>query len=433
MLSVSRKNRMMAAAKHTSCLLVLVLFCLTSIQPAVSALTPAQKDVFDSGIYYFDVEDISPVAGGCTIGAATGSIDRFLQVLAFQESGGNPRAQAGTSSASGKYQYITSTWRSSAGTYYRPALDYSRALFAPEAVQDAVAYIEYTVKFKTFENDIFKLAISHFLPEANTNPRLLDIVPSGNVLTPRQYADRLLGNIDKGIGSDIPLSYREAPEFETWLARVGGENDATGSSISTCGTTANTALAVQQCIENMALQEHPSRANYFRMPDAPNGEYDIYSSQARRYGSRALVCTLYTVALAYQQARNGDSRLRIGDLNAAGHKSHYRGIAVDLSGFGEIQSASHIASWKGTYSKEATIQLAQMFINTGILRNIWWCGPGSIDQGITSSDEALQEIRSYAGLGTSKKIEGNIKCISGHHDHFHVDISVDFELPRWTP
>lgn len=201
--------------------------CLLLLFPAsASALTSAQKKVLNSGVYYFNTE-VSSVCNN--IGIVNGSVDRFLQVLAFQESGGNPLAESGASSASGKYQYIDSTWRARE-SLYGPSGAYSRAKLAPEAVQDAVAYIEYTQKFKNMGNDLFKLAVSHFLPAALTDESKLDIIPGGNKITPRQYADKLISNIGTGIGKDIPLLYFQAPEFQTWLSKIGGEAPSVNSS-----------------------------------------------------------------------------------------------------------------------------------------------------------------------------------------------------------
>ena len=210
---------------------------------SVAALTPEQKAIINSGIPRFNIEEYSICSGGA--GIVNGSIDRFLQVLAFQESTGSPTAEAGGgSTASGKYQYVNGTWRSSATTYYGPANAYPRARDAPEAVQDAVAYLEYTKKFKDLNNDIFRLAISHFLPAALTNESLLDVVPGGNVITPRQYADKLVANMGTDIGNNIALHYTEAPEFQTWLARVGGaaaqvNSGATGNAGATGSTCAD--------------------------------------------------------------------------------------------------------------------------------------------------------------------------------------------------
>lgn len=159
------------------------------------------------------------VCGGTASGGDT--LTRFLQALAKQESGGNIDAVSGTG-AKGKYQYIDSTWRSHADKYYPPAAKYSNALDAPEEIQDALAYIEYSAKFKSFNGDLFKLAISHFYPAANNNPSLLDIVPPGNVVTPRQYAQQFIQKVNSGAGKEIPIKASEAPDFQKYLTEKGG-------------------------------------------------------------------------------------------------------------------------------------------------------------------------------------------------------------------
>lgn len=169
------------------------------------------------------------------------------------------------------------------------------------------------------------------------------------------------------------------------------------------------------------LQSHPTQNGYFLLPEAPNEEYVIYSRPEARYGSKQLVCAIYSVSLAFNEAMEGRSRLRIGDLNARGHKSHNTGVAVDLSGFGELQVASHSKSWKGEYDKDATVLLGKMFADTGALRNIWWCDPG---------DDSIEQILAYA---QTKGLQGQIKCIDGHDDHFHVDVKTEYRLPFWEP
>ncbi len=168
------------------------------------------------------------------------------------------------------------------------------------------------------------------------------------------------------------------------------------------------------------MEAHPTQTGYFKMPQAPNGEYYIYSRDARRYGSKQLVCTLYTVALAYNSmdAYKGKSRVQIGDLNAGEpHVSHYRGIAVDLDAGGVIAAADHINSL-GKYSTQATIDLGKLFVDTGVIRNLWWCDPG---------DGSLAAIVAYAQSKNTPLV--GAKCIEGHKNHFHIDISLDYILP----
>jgi hypothetical protein len=180
------------------------------------------------------------VCNGTTGGsvASSDTITRFLQALADQESSGNPKANNVQGGARGKYQYIDRTWQGSAKTYYPPAYKYDNALDAPEEYQDAVAYLEYTSKFKQYNGDLFKLAISHFFPAALTNPSLLDIVPhpeAGNISTPREYAQAFIQRVNSGAGKNIPIKAAQAPEFATYLAKAGGQ--ASGASGGACATT----------------------------------------------------------------------------------------------------------------------------------------------------------------------------------------------------
>lgn len=177
------------------------------------------------------------VCGSGSAAISGDSVTKFLQALVEQESGGDIHAQSGTG-ARGKYQYIDSTWAASAGSYYPPALQYTRASDAPEEVQDAVAYLEYTVKFKKFNGDIFKLAVSHFYPLANDQPALLDVIPPGNVITPRQYAQQMIQKVNAGVGKNIPMKENQAPDFAKWLAKAGGSGagGGTGGPSGVCAT-----------------------------------------------------------------------------------------------------------------------------------------------------------------------------------------------------
>lgn len=209
----------------------------------VAALSAADLKAIRNNTVWYKQDPTLPGAGAdCGVAAtaaADGSVDRFLQVLSFQESGGNPKAENKSGSASGKYQYIDGTWKSSAKNYYPPALQFGgHASNAPESVQDAVAYLEYTKKFKDLNGDLFKLAVSHYLPAALSNTALLDKVPAGgNTKTPRAYADGLIANISKGVGSKITMNYSQAPDFATWLAKVGGE--AAAATAASTPTAAN--------------------------------------------------------------------------------------------------------------------------------------------------------------------------------------------------
>jgi N-acetylmuramoyl-L-alanine amidase len=231
-------------------LISLAICCLGSSSVSAQQLTQEELQALS--------EYPSWVSSSCDITNATsfdanGIVDKFLQALSYQENGGKVLGTSGTG-AQGKFQYIDSTWQSSAKSYYPPAEQYTSANSAPEPVQDAVAYLEYTAKFKEFKGDLFKIAVSHFYPIANTNTSLLDVRPPGNIVTPRQYANSLIKHIKNDDGKNIELKYAQAPDFAKWLAKGGGpsgdapsvsESDTSSASLGACGCsseqTANAA------------------------------------------------------------------------------------------------------------------------------------------------------------------------------------------------
>lgn len=168
------------------------------------------------------------------------SLDAYLKAMAMQESGGDPKIRSSISSAAGKYQYLTSTW-ASRYDLYPPASKYSTADQAPENIQDAVVYIEYAQKWKEFNGDIFKLALSHFYPLALTDPSVLDKLIGGNSITPRQYAEAVVKKVQEGYGAEIPLSYSSAPDFQKHLSSaVDGGFNAGAAPVQTsagCGSS----------------------------------------------------------------------------------------------------------------------------------------------------------------------------------------------------
>lgn len=188
------------------------------------ALPAEYQRLFDNGIFFYD-----PSTGTeCVPGG--GDLDRFLQTLANLESGGDPNAENASSSASGKYQYIDSTWQNRK-SLYGPAGKYTRASQAPEPIQDAVAFIEYGQKFKSFGGDLFKMAVSHYFPAALSDEGKMDQVPSGgNSLTPREYGELFLEKLKNGEGKDINLRYSEAQDFEEWVRKAKIENIGTGAT-----------------------------------------------------------------------------------------------------------------------------------------------------------------------------------------------------------
>lgn len=221
-------------ARRSLFIVIMAVVVLTQapFSGTVNALSLEQRKLFNDEIFYFNHE----VGTSCTGGTgAAGGLDAFLQALALQESGGNPTAHSPISSASGKYQYLTGTWRSVGSTYYPPALQYSAAFTAPESMQDALVKIEYTKKSQDLGGDPFKMAISHFYPAANDNPTYLDKYIGGNTVTPRQYAESVVRKMQSGAAQHIPLLYAQAPEFQTYY-QVVASGGASASGTANSGT-----------------------------------------------------------------------------------------------------------------------------------------------------------------------------------------------------
>lgn len=179
-----------------------------------------------------------------TISGSNGStdLDAFLRALAYQENGGNPTG--GTPGyATGKYQYEVPTWHGSAKSYYLPADKYAEAQDAPEAVQDAVAYIEYTVTSIKLKGDVAKMAVHHIYPAVENDPSVWPTFKAGAASNPtaQQYADSVINILKSGKASSIPMKENDAPDFKTYLAKAGNPAPLTisagsGAQASTCGT-----------------------------------------------------------------------------------------------------------------------------------------------------------------------------------------------------
>jgi hypothetical protein len=165
---------------------------------------------------------------------------------------------------------------------------------------------------------------------------------------------------------------------------------------------------------------------YYRMPTAPNGEYDFYNynippfntitdspdktgtSVDDRCGSLSLVNLVYNVSVKWQAAYGAKgSRITVSDLNAAGHQSHDRGVDVDIRT--SDLSAANVARAKNSASYRArSTQLANWFIDGGA-KLIFYNDPS-----------VIESVNQYA---RSKGLTYNVmQPLSGHDDHMHVRI-----------
>ena len=169
----------------------------------------------------------------------------------------------------------------------------------------------------------------------------------------------------------------------------------------------------------------PLAYGYYRMPTAPNGEYDFYNPNVapfntqptpakngatynQRCGRLELVNMVYDVAKKWQDTYGKDgSRINVGDLNAAGHISHSNGVDVDLR-TSNLSAANLLNAQRYPYLRDRSIQLAKWLIDDGaklILYN---------DTAIYSA------VNAY---GRSKGLTYNVmQYYASHDEHMHVRI-----------
>jgi len=140
---------------------------------------------------------------GCFAG---GDVAAILATIRGRESGGDYRAQAPRSTASGAYQFINGTWDDYGG--------YARARDAPLEVQDAKAAEEVRRILDRYGGDVAAVPVVWYIgdvPAAGSSE--WDEVPEGgsNVLTPREYRERWLAAYDRELTGGATDSLDIAP------------------------------------------------------------------------------------------------------------------------------------------------------------------------------------------------------------------------------
>lgn len=171
--------------------------------------------------------------------------------------------------------------------------------------------------------------------------------------------------------------------------------------------------------------EGPLAYGYYRMPVAPNGEYDYYNpniapyntqptpakngvSVDERCGRLELVNMAYKVSQEWQKKYGKDgSRINVGDLNAAGHISHSNGIDVDIR-TSNLSAANAPNAREHTYLRDRSIWLAQQLIDNGARLILY-------------NDSAI--FASVNDYGRRKGLNYDVmQPYALHDEHFHVRI-----------
>lgn len=178
---------------------------------------------------------------------------------------------------------------------------------------------------------------------------------------------------------------------------------SSGSSVASANSAPITGLTSHPSLGG------PTQNGYYLLPDAPNGEYQWNGGTPpeSRYGSKALVDMIYTVAVRWYQ-KYPQNKLIIGDLNArAGHASHKKGIDVDITTVGGVA-----ANTSG--DPEKSKELGHMFADTGIIDKIFY-----------NDGDVEKDFNDYVARNNLK---GHMEYWDNHENHFHVRILSDYIL-----
>jgi Transglycosylase-like domain len=128
------------------------------------------------------------VTGNASLGK---QLKAMADAIGKHESGGNYRAQNRGTSASGKYQYIDSTWNNYGG--------YAHAKDAPPAVQDKRAMEDILNRYKAYGGNWQKVIVGHYYPAWANHPEKWGLSPtSGKYGNPpvRSYINDVMNNFN---------------------------------------------------------------------------------------------------------------------------------------------------------------------------------------------------------------------------------------------
>ena len=137
-------------------------------------------------------------AAACVTDANLGPILATIRTL---ESGGDYRAEAARSTASGAYQFVDGTWDDYGG--------YPHAAHAPANIQDQKAATMVRTVLDSHDQQVLAVPVvwylGHLPGEHSVEWDRVPVPGAGNILSPRQYQTRWLTEYDKQAQSDNPL------------------------------------------------------------------------------------------------------------------------------------------------------------------------------------------------------------------------------------
>lgn len=136
-----------------------------------------------------------------TTGAAMSDSDRILATIRQRESSGNYNAQAKTSTASGAYQFIDSTWNNLTKKY-GIGQEFGKAKLAPKEIQDAIARAYVNDILKEAGGDVSKVPLAWYT--GNIQGKISNSgLQANNGLTPEAYQSNFMSTYNKQMSGPI--------------------------------------------------------------------------------------------------------------------------------------------------------------------------------------------------------------------------------------
>jgi len=164
---------------------------------------------------------------------ASGSNKQILETIKKRESGGDYNIRSKSSSASGAYQFIDSTWRSRAQAAGVDIQKYPRAYMAPPEVQDKVADVYISEVLRQNNNDVSKIPLVWYT--GNAQGRMsANALAVNKGLTPQAYQASWMKTYQQ-MGGNVQTAAAQQTTPAAPAAPSGGPTTASTPAAATTG------------------------------------------------------------------------------------------------------------------------------------------------------------------------------------------------------